>query len=289
LTFKAFFWNMINYNGNLQEDTNFSLTDNRAFLYGDSLFDTIVYKENILIYIEAHYFRLVASMRQLRMEIPNYFTQEFWQNEIIKTLHANQLANSRIRTTIFRNAKGFYNPTSHYINFIIQVDSLVYQNKQTFKLGIYKDNYLNVNKINNLKTTNRIQNVLASIYSYENQLDSCVLLNHKKQIAEAIHANIFVVVDNHIKTPALTEGCIDGIIRKKLIPIIDALPNYQIEECCITPFELQQASEVFLTNSVIGIQSVTQYKKKMFTKNVGNLLGEKLKDNENYKTKTNLD
>lgn len=280
MTFKAFFLHMINYNGNIQADTNFSLGTNRAFLFGDALFDTLVCRENNLIFIEAHYFRLVASVRQLRMEIPLNFTQEYWQNEIIKTLKANQLTTARVRTTIFRDADGLYNPTSNQIKFIIQVNSLNHQNKQTYKLGIYKDNYLNTNNINNLKTTSRIQNVLASIYNTENQLDTCILLNHKKQITEAIHSNIFVVFGNQIKTPALSEGCIDGIIRKKIIKLCADLTKFEILECSITPFELQQASEVFLTNSVIGIQSVTHYKKRNYTTDVGDFLAQKLKEIE---------
>lgn len=267
---------MINYNGNIQEDQNFSITNNRAFLYGDALFDTLLVKENKLIFLEAHYFRLLASMRQLRMEIPINFTQEYWQKEINKLLEITQLTTARVRTTIFRDSIGLYTPNSNKIGFIIQVDRLNYQTKDEYILGVYKDNYVNTNKLDNLKTTNRLQNVLASIYMKENELDSCLILNHNKQITEAIYANIFVIFGNQIKTPPLSEGCIDGIIRKKIIEIINLIPDIQLIETTITPFELQQASEVFLTNSILGIQPVTQYKKKFFTKNIGNFLAEKL-------------
>jgi len=267
---------MTNYNGTIQVDTQTSIATNRAFLYADALFDTLIAENNQLHFFEAHYFRLVASMRQLRMEIPSNFTQEYWQNEILKTISESQVTHARVRTTIFREANGLYTPTSNKVSFIIQVSDLFYETKQNFKLGIYKDNYLNTNRLNNLKTTNRIQNVLASIYAKENQFDSCILLNHKKQVAEAIHANIFVVFGKEIKTPPLSEGCIDGVIRKEVIKIIKSNSEYLFTEASITPFELQQASEIFLTNSVIGVQSVTIFKKKSFEVKIGSQIAHEL-------------
>lgn len=267
---------MINFNGKIEQHAHLSITDNRAFLYADALFDTLLFENDLLVFLEDHYFRLLASMRELRMEIPMEFTQDFWEDQIKKTITANKIEKGRVRTSIFRDRTGFYLPETNKVQFIIQVNPVNYHTKDAYLLGTYRDNYTNTNSINNLKTTNRIQNVLASIFAKENQLDNCIVLNHKKQIAEAIHSNIFVVYDTLIKTPALSEGCINGIVRKKIIELIDKLPEYKIVETAITPFELLQASEVFLTNSVIGIQPVTQYKRKTYATKIGLLLAEKL-------------
>ena len=59
-----------------------------------------------------------------------------------------------------------------------------------------------------------------SIYAQENDLDNCVLINEKKGVVEVTNANIFVLKGNIVKTPALTEGCIKGIVRNKVIEII---------------------------------------------------------------------
>ncbi len=273
---RLFFINMINFNSHLQKETNLNQTINRGFIYGDALFDTIIFNDNRLIFVESHYFRLLASMRQLRMEIPTYFTQEYWEDEIRKTIKANNLTKARVRTTIFRDGKGLYTPKSNTIQYIIQISDFDYQTQSTYTLGVYKDNYLNTTSISNIKTTNRIANILASIYAKENKYDNCILLNHNKQIAEAINANIFLVFNNTIKTPALSEGCINGIIRKKLVEILNKSKDYQLIEGEISPFELLQANEVFLTNSVIGIQPVTNYKKKTYDTEVSELLYEQL-------------
>ena len=103
----------------------------------------------------------------------------------------------------------------------------------------------------------------------ENELDNCVLLNEKKGVVEVTNANIFIIKDNEIKTPALAEGCIKGITRKKIIEMLNKHKDYTVLETSISPFEIQKADEVFISNSIIGIQPVTNYKKKKFTMVVG--------------------
>jgi len=256
---------MISINGNIQKESNCLIDANRGFLYGDALFDTMIFKNDTLVYYEAHYFRLLASMRQLRMEIPSFFTQDYWKKEIYKTIKANSLKEARVRTTIYRNSLGLYTPASNNIHYLIQVTSLKQNTKPTYKLGIYKDNYLNANPLSNIKTTNRVTNILASIFAKENDFDTCLLLNNKKQVAEVIHANIFIIKNNIILTPPLTEGCINGIVRSKIIKLLKKSTTYQILENEITSFDVLHADEVFISNSVIEIQPVTHFKKKVFS------------------------
>ena len=78
------------------------------------------------------------------------------------------------------------------------------------------------------------------------------------------NANIFILKGTVIKTPALTEGCIKGIVRTKVIEIIAKNKEYTLEETNISPFEIQKADEVFITNAIMGIQAITNYKKKSF-------------------------
>ena len=63
-------------------------------------------------------------------------------------------------------------------------------------------------------------NTLASVFAHENDLDNAILLNENKGVVEATNGNIFIVKDHVIKTPALTEGCIKGVTRGKIIEII---------------------------------------------------------------------
>lgn len=255
---------MINFNGELK-DSNLVLTsNNRVFKYGDGVFETIKVENLKVKFLEDHYFRLMASMRMLRMEIPMDFTMEFFEEEIMKIVKADNLINARVRVSVYREDGGLYKPKTHKVNFIIEASELVIQDKDTYILDLFKDHFVYSGFLSTVKTTNKLVNVLASIYADENSVDNCILLNEKKQVVEVMNGNIFIVVGNTIKTPAITEGCVKGIIRKKLIEVIETHATYSLAETQISPFEIQKADEVFVTNSIIGIQSVTNYKKNTF-------------------------
>lgn len=257
---------MLNFNGDLVNENKALLTtNNRAFKYGDGLFETIKATKTNIIFWEDHYFRLMASMRMLRMKIPMKFTLEYLESEILKTIATQDDASFyRVRLSVFRKDGGFYTPTTHEIDYLIEVSELNYQTKNNYSIDVFKDFYNYSGLLSTVKTTNRLLNTLASIYAKENELDNCVLINENKGVVEVANGNIFILMGNILKTPALTEGCIKGIIRKKVIEIIQKNPDYTIEETTISPFEIQKADEVFVTNAIIGIQPVTQFKKKTF-------------------------
>lgn len=257
---------MINFNGKIIEKSAIDLSfNNRAFSYGDSLFDTNKFVNGKIQFGEDHYFRLMASMRMLRMEIPMSFTLEFFENEIIKTVKANGFKNeARVKFTVFRKDGGFYAPTTSKINFLIEVNELVVPSIDNYCLDLFKDYYINSGLLSTLKTNNRVLNVIASIYASENNLDNCILLNEKKNVVEVTNANIFLIKGNVIITPALTEGCIKGIMRKKVIEMIHEVGMFILEESEISPFDIQKADSIFITNSIIGIQEVKRYRKKTF-------------------------
>jgi branched-chain amino acid aminotransferase len=270
---------MLNFNGDLFNENDFSVSvNNRAFKYGDSIFETISVINSKVVFWEDHYFRLMASMRMLRMEIPMKFTLEFIEQEILKTIPI-ELANSkaRVRLSIYRKDGGLYAPRTNEVDYLIEVSENNYQTKKAYKIDLFKDFYNYSGLLSTIKTTNRMLNTLASIFMQENDLDNCVLLNEKKGIVEATNANIFVVKGNEIKTPALEEGCLKGIVRKKVIEIIEKNEDFRLVETSISPFEMQKADEIFLTNSIIGIQPVTNYRKKEFKTEIGEKLSANLK------------
>tara|TARA_R110002126_G_scaffold291495_1_gene453175 strand:+ start:4950 stop:5783 length:834 start_codon:yes stop_codon:yes gene_type:complete len=270
---------MINFNGELLFEENIKLsTENRGFKYGDAIFETIKVTHHKIIFWEDHYFRLMASMRMLRMKIPMQFTLEFLEQEILKTVAVKDKAASfRVRLNVYRKDGGLYTPRTNEIDYLIDVKENTYSTKETYKVDVFKDFYNYSGLLSTIKTNNRMLNTLASIYAKENDLDNCVLINEKKGVVEVTNANIFVIKGNTIKTPALTEGCIKGVLRQKVIEIIAKNLDYNIEETSISPFEIQKADEVFITNAIIGIQPVTHYKKKKFTTEFANKLSKSLK------------
>lgn len=256
---------MINLSGILHHKSEKILSsNNRAFKYGDGLFETVKIKNLKVYFVEDHYFRLMASMRMLRMEIPINFTLEFFEQELLKTAKQNNLENARIRLTVFRKEGGLYKPFTNQVDYLIEASELNSVIKENYEIDIFKDYYSYSGLLSTIKTTHKITNVLASIYASENEFDNCILVNEKKQVVEAINGNIFIVNGNLIKTPPTTEGCIKGIARKKIIEIISKIEKYTLEETVISPFDLQKADEIFISNVIIGIQPVFGYKKTLF-------------------------
>jgi branched-chain amino acid aminotransferase len=280
---------MINFNGNITDNNTSLSINNRGFNYGDALFETIKVSYGKLLFWEDHYFRLMASMRIMRMEIPMNFTMQFIEDEIVKTLKANLFEGSsaRVKLLVFRNEGGLYLPETNEIGFLITVKKTNHDfyllSDNHYEVDLFKDFYISSSLLSTLKTNNKALHVVGSIFAKENNFQNCLLLNTEKQVIEALNGNIFLVKDNIIKTPPLTDGCLKGIMRKQLLDILKDIPDYDLIEESISPFELQKADELWITNVIIGIQPITKYRKKIFVNDVAKLLLQKL----NTKTRLN--
>ena len=266
---------MVNYNGNIQENSNFSIESNRGFLYGDAIFETIKVLDNKVLFLEDHYFRLMASMRICRMEIPMNFTMEFFEEQILKLTNSLEKSNSfRVRFSVFRNSDGFYTPISNEIEFIIVAvssENTVYTiEKSHYEVELYKDFFIPKQLLSTLKTNNKMLQITGSIFAKENGYDNCLVLNDDKNVVEALQSNLFMKTGNLVVTPPISDGCLNGIMRKQVIEILSKMEGIEVKETSISPFDLQKADELFLTNVITGIQPITKYRKKEYTVNFSN-------------------
>jgi branched-chain amino acid aminotransferase len=274
---------MINFNGTLvSQDANI-LTQNRAFLYGDGVFETVKIINNKILFLEDHYFRLMSSMRVVRMEIPMNFTMEYLEEQILSLVNKSALAeSSRARITVYRNDGGYYLPQSNTVSFLIHAVSLentMYSfEKKEYEVDLYKDFYITKQLLSSIKTTNKIINITGSIFASENGLDNCLLLNDSKNVVEALQGNIFMLMGNKLITPPVSEGCLNGVMRKQILSLAKKIENLEVVEEVISPFDLQKADELFVTNVIKGIQPITQYRKKTFATNISVQLLDKLNE-----------
>jgi branched-chain amino acid aminotransferase len=260
---------MINLNGELHTSEVQLSVLNRSFLYGDGVFETLKIVDNKILFFEDHYFRMMATMRIVRMKIPMEFTMEYLESQVLQLVQAlNIEKSSRVRITVFRNEGGFYTPKVNTISFVIQaqnIQSQKYEIKNTpFEVDLYKDFTITKQLLSTLKTTNKIINVTASIFAQENQLDGCLLINDDKNVIECTNGNLFLLTNNKLITPPISEGCLNGIMRKQLLSIVKKFEDIEVIEAPISPFDLQKADELFLSNVIIGIQPITKYRKKDF-------------------------
>jgi branched-chain amino acid aminotransferase len=274
---------MINFNGTIvSQDTNI-LTQNRAFLYGDGVFETVKILNSKILFLEDHYFRLMSSMRVVRMEIPMNFTMEYLEEQILSLVGTSGLSqSSRARITVYRNQGGYYLPQDNTVSYLIHAVALektLYSfEKKEYEVDLYKDFYITKQLLSSIKTTNKIINITASIFANENGLDNCLLLNDSKNVVEALQGNLFMLMGNKLITPPVSEGCLNGVMRKQILSLVKKLDTLELIEDVISPFDLQKADELFITNVIKGIQPVTKYRKKEFTTNISTQLLEKLNE-----------
>ena len=102
------------------------------------------------------------------------------------------------------------------------------------------------------------------------------LFNETKNVIEAANGNLFMLMENKLITPPISEGCLNGIMRKQIISLAKQIDSIEVIEAAISPFDLQKADELFITNVIIGIQPITKYRKKEFEVRLANQLLEKL-------------
>ena len=262
---------MFNFNGELlHKNTDFLNENNRGVQLGDAVFEELRVINGDVIFLEDHYLRLMSSMRILRMEIPMNFTMEFMEEEILKLISEDGLRETKqIKFTVYRNTSDNNfsksdNSISYFITSTTLINPFFVLDDKAYEVELFKDFYKNSSMLSNLDTNNKILNVVGSIYAQENDYEDCLLLNERKQVIEALNGNVFIVKGNQVKTPPITDGCVNSVIRKKIIDIVSKLNEVEFLEESLSPFELQKADELFIANNVNGLVSITKYRKKDF-------------------------
>ncbi|MBA7649526.1 Aminodeoxychorismate lyase [subsurface metagenome] len=247
---------------------NTLLHNNRAFCYGDAVFETIHCLGTEPQFFERHWTRLLHGMKLLKMEAGSDFIQETIRYSVEKLLNKNRIfKGARIRFMIFRDHGGLYTPEKNSVSWLMESSVLEHEryelNTKGMVVGIYDGVYKPANKLSNLKTTNALIYILAGLYCKENDLDECFVLNQYSRIAECISSNVFLVVEDEIVTPALSEGCIAGVMRQIVIDTASS-KDYKLSERAISGKDLIKAEEIFITNAIQGIRWVGAYKDRRY-------------------------
>lgn len=258
------------YNGKTyKEESPILSVNSRGLRYGDGLFETIKSIKGELQFIDEHLARLWKGLQVLQFNIPKHFTPEYLQDEIFALLKKNSHEKmARIRLTVFRGDGGLYDEINHKPHYLLQswplVDDAGEWNSNGLVLGIYTDVKKSCDILSNLKHNNFLPYSMAAIHAKTKKWNDAVLENTEGGVCDTTIANLFLIKDGVIYTPALAQGCIAGIIRKFLINRLTAA-NYKIIEGRLTGDDLDAADEVFLTNSIYNLRWVQSLGEKKYT------------------------
>ncbi|WP_316815885.1 aminotransferase class IV [Pedobacter nyackensis] len=253
---------------------------NRGFKYGDGLFETMRMSNGKLKFAELHADRLKAGMKALKIDGSTLLDEYFFKQKTAELCKKNKLKdNVRFRLSVYRAGDGLYTPNSNKSGYVLEASALEEDNYELNKKGLIIDVFdeltKQVNSLSNYKTSNSLLYVMAGLYKKQHRLDDAFILNQNGFLCESISSNIFVVYDKKIYTPALSEGCVAGVMRNVVMSMARA-HDIDVIEAQINPEILKAAEEVFITNAISGIRWVMGYGRKRYFNEVTKLLSAKL-------------
>lgn len=215
-----------------------------AVLYGVGAFTTVCVRSGELVDFGRHAARLQRDAAVLGLEVRGLPHLEARCREVIA---ANGLSWSALRISLFAD--------HGQVQEWIQVRDNVYP----------KDGYVEGRRLRpvecaprrdrflcRIKSLNYAEHWLALREAREAGFDDALWIDTDGSVLETAVANVFVVYQGVCYTPPASEGILPGILRERLL---EALP--EIRECPIAYAWLRGATEVFATNSLGGIMSVT--------------------------------
>jgi len=258
------------FNGRLyKEDVAVLSAGSRGLRFGDGLFETIKSINSQLEFLDEHLARLWKGMQVLQFNIPKHFTPDRLQDEIENLLKKNgHIKYARIRLTIFRGDGGLYDEIDHKPNYFIETWALADEtgtwNSNGLVLGIYQGAKKSFDILSNLKHNNFLPYVMAALHAKKEKCNDAILLNTHGRLCDTTIANIFLIKDDVVYTPALQEACISGIMRKHIINCLTAA-GYKLAEGQLTVADLEHADEVFLSNSIYNMRWVQRVENKQYT------------------------
>ena len=260
----------LNHNGSFAEEKSPVIrADNRAFRYGDGLFETMKVVMGSLRLRDLHFERLFHGMEVLQIRVQGLINANILEEQVFKTIKKIRLSGPiRVRLTMYRGDGSLNEFNSNNAGYVIQVwplsSSYLSLNDDGITVSIYEEGRKSIDKFSSLKTNNYLVYAMGAMYAKKHKFGDCLVLNSQNRICDATIANVFWVKEGKIYTPPLSEGCVAGVMRANLIQRIPESGLAVIEKEA-TEEELLHADELFLTNALNGIRWVKEFKGKQYT------------------------
>ncbi|MEA2043564.1 MAG: aminotransferase class IV [Bacteroidota bacterium] len=260
------------HNGDYLNREKFSISPfNRAFMYGDSIFESLIAYNTGVPFLQLHYSRLIKAAEVLSYDIPPSFTLNRLEERIKYLLRKNkQFKTARVRIQLYRNNGGLYTPNDNSFSYIISTDSThedpFLLNEKGYETGVYSEMKKPIQDLSAFKNGSSLFYVMASLYKKKHRLDEVLILNTQGNVIEGAASNIFVIKNNKIYTPPINEGCVAGVMRKIIIGLARDNGIF-VQELPLRIKDMMNSDELFFTNAAKGIQwAVALNEKRYFNK-----------------------
>lgn len=239
----------------------------RAQAYGDGLFETMRVSGGRVLHPEEHYFRLLAGMRILRMPIPSHWSPQGWLRDL-GIADLDPRVDYRLRLQVTRRGPlGYAPPQDAAVAWEVDLQPLDHVGYPLPvlrpELGLFQEHRKSAGLLGNVKSSNALLYVLAAGFAREQHVDDVLILNPENQVLEASRSNVMLVQDSELWTPPLESGALRGVMREVVLRLAPQM-GLSVREELFSPFALQHAEEVWLTNSIHGVAAVRQFRKTSY-------------------------
>jgi branched-chain amino acid aminotransferase len=257
--------------------------DDRGFTLGHGLFETLLINKGVIPALDYHWARLNASAPLIGMLIP--FTQQELQSMLMELIVENNLqdkvAGARVTISHGEAERGILPLHMPQPNFVIAVFECASPVDRPYSALIVNTRKNEHTASARVKSISYLDNILAKQEALNQHYDEAILLNTASNVADGSISNVYMVKNGKIVTPPVADGALPGVVRSMLLKEFNSL--FSIVERSILPTELMTADEVFLTNALMGVKSVSRVNKKDFDSfAVANRIKEALRDRKNY-------
>mgnify|MGYP003964018961 FL=1 len=253
---------------NGKEQSNISIF-NRNFQYGDGLFETCVVNNNQILFWEKHLSRLDIGCRKLKIK---NIEEEIWLKDIKKALSLTSKKNCVLKLILSRgnSQRGYsYSDDILPVRVVIVSEMKNVQAKESFSLEYASSGYHSNPNLAGIKHCNRIEQILARSSL---KRDEAIMLDENQNIISVTQGNIYFIFGQSLVTPKLDRCGVIGSRRSLILELAESI-ELNVEEGNVSMNDAKKADEAFISNSIMGIQSVNsieeyQLPKRLITKQI---------------------
>ncbi len=239
--------------------------DDRGFLFGDGLFETLRVDEGRIGFFAQHVARLVDSATALAIPMPYTGAQLFIACQALLNAKGLSQGTAALRITLTRgraHASGLtLTPAPPTLLITARSYAVATDYRPRACLTDIRRNPVSV--LVQHKTLHYLEPTLARLQAQQQGFDEGILSNVAGCLTESSVANLFFVYPDRIVTPRVEEGVLPGIMRAAVLEMARRRGLAIILQS-VTPEQALQADAVLQTNSLVGMQRLACIGTKVF-------------------------
>ena len=256
---------------------------NRNIQFGDGLFETCVVENKKILFWVNHFARLNRGCEQLKM---SKVDASVWLSDINKALSLCSYDLCVVKLILSRgeSLRGYgFEDDIKPVRAVIVSEFQKATLNNSFCLEYCQSGYDSNPKLAGIKHCNRLEQVLARAGL---KSDEGIMLDENHNVISVTQGNIYAIHGNTLITPKLDKCGVEGTRRAVILDLAKPL-GIKVKVDTLSVKELGQANEVFISNSIIGIQSISQigdisFGESPITKKIKDAFKEKREDSNSW-------